>query len=70
MMGQGDDLQAAAEALFERAAASFIRAAEAGRHDSFFAGQLQALVELGLIDAARVEPILRPGAHGLCGCGI
>lgn len=67
-MDQSETLTDAAMALFERAAAGFIRAAEGGRYDAYCAGQLRALEELKLVDAARVEAVLRPGAHGLCGC--
>ena len=42
--------------------------AEGGRYDAYCAGQLRALEELKLVEAARVEAVLRPGAHRLCGC--
>lgn len=67
-MDQSDALHGTAEVLFERAAAGFIRAAEGGRYDAYCAGQLRALEELGLVAAERVEAVLRPGAHRLCGC--
>lgn len=67
-MVQRDDIRGAAEALFERAAAGFIRAAEGGRYDAYCAGQLRALEELGLVEVERVEALFRPGAHGLRGC--
>ena len=67
-MDHSNELRSASEALFERAAAGFIRAAEGGRYDAYCAGQLRALEELKLVEAARVEAVLRPGAHRLCGC--
>lgn len=67
-MDQYKDCRRAADTLFERASAGFIRAAEGGRYDAYFAGQLRALEELKLVESVRVEAVLRPGAHRLRGC--
>jgi hypothetical protein len=66
-MGQ-DELQQAAEILFARASAGFLRSAGGGKYDSYFAGQMQALEELKLIDAERIKAVLAPEKHKLRGC--
>lgn len=68
MVHDDERLRREAEALFRTAADGFGRAAGGGRYDSYFAGQLHALEQLGLIETARVRAVLRPGAHALCGC--